>query len=160
MKPDVTPFLWFNDQAEHAAMFYKTVFGTDVEIIHISRYPAQTPGEDGPAMTVVLRVLGQKLIFLNGGPMYQLDEAFSLQISVDTQEEIDRFADALTANGGADGHCGWLKDKFGVSWQVTPRCLGSLLSNTDPQQAGRVMQAFMGMKRIDIAALQAANAAP
>ena len=156
MKPTVTPFLWFDDEAEHAALFYQNVFGADVEIIHVSRYPANSLGEAGAAMTVVLTVLGQKLIFLNGGPMYQLDEAFSLQVNVDTQEEIERFASALVADGGEDGHCGWLKDKFGVSWQVTPRCLGSLLANPDPEQAGRVMQAFMGMKRIDIAALQAA----
>ena len=156
MKPTVTPFLWFDDQAEHAALFYQHVFGADVEIIHVSRYPANSRGEAGAAMTVVLTVLGQKLIFLNGGPMYQLDEAFSLQVNVDTQEEIERYASALVADGGEDGHCGWLKDKFGVSWQVTPRCLSSLLSTPDPEQSGRVMQAFMGMKRIDIAALQAA----
>lgn len=151
----ITPFLWFNDQAEEAAKFYVSLFPNS-RIGNISRYPEGSPGPAGTAMTVEFVLDGQPYIGLNGGPLFPFTEAFSLSISCKDQAEVDYYWDTLTANGGQPGQCAWLKDRFGLSWQVNPTRLGELLSNPDPEKAGRVMQAMLKMSKIDIAELERA----
>ena len=139
----VTPFLWFDNQAEEAAKLYVSIFPN-------SKILALTP------MTAVFEVNGQRIIALNGGPMYKFTEAFSLSVSCETQAEIDTYWARLTENGGEEGRCGWLKDKFGLSWQITPTALSWMLGDPDPAKAQRVVAAMMTMKKMDIAALQQA----
>lgn len=155
--PKITPFLWFDTQAEDAAHLYVSVFPNS-RIIDITRYPREAPdsGEAGKVMTVTFELDGQKIIALNAGPMFKLDEAFSFVIDCDGQDEVDHYWNALTANGGTESQCGWLKDRFGLSWQVTPRQLIEMTTGPDRDAAGRAFQAMMGMKKIDIAALRAA----
>lgn len=145
----ITPFLWFDGQAEEAATFYTSVFKN-------SSITSLMPGPGGKAMGVSFELDGQHFIALNGGPMFKFTEAISLFINCDTQEEIDYMWERLTSDGGAESRCGWLKDKYGLSWQVVPPVLSQLLSDPDREKAGRVMQAMMQMKKIDIAALKAA----
>ncbi len=147
--PSVTPFLWFNDNAEAAVAFYASVF-PDVAVT--SRMQA-----GGKVMSVTFTVCGQTLIALNGGPHFTFTEAISLFVSCQDQAEVDRYWDALTADGGSPSRCGWLKDKFGLSWQVVPVQLGQLLGDADPVRAQRVMAAMMTMSKLDVAALQAAR---
>lgn len=137
----ITPYLWFDKEAYDAATFYKTVF-KNAEITSTN------------PMITTMHIEGLNLIFLNGGPIFKLSEAFSLLISCDTQEEIDYYWDALIAGGGNESRCGWLKDKFGVSWQVVPSILPKLMS--DPAKAGEVMQAFLKMNKFIIADLEKA----
>lgn len=144
----VTPFLWFNDNAEEAVDFYKGIF-KDAEVADVMR-----AGDNVMGATIVLG--GQRLTLFNGGPMFQLNEAFSLYVSCDTQEEIDYYWNALIANGGKESRCGWLEDKFGMSWQIVPPILGRYLSDANRTKANSVMQAMMGMNKLDIAKLQAA----
>lgn len=152
----VTPFLWFDNQAEEAATFYTSIFKNS-KIVTVSRYGDAGPGPKGSAMTVVFQLEGQEFIALNGGPHFKFTEAISFSVSCHTQEEVDEFWEKLSA-GGQEGQCGWLKDKYGLSWQINPTALGQLLRNPDPQKARRVMEAMLQMKKIDIARLQQAAA--
>ncbi|MBN9661444.1 MAG: VOC family protein [Acidobacteria bacterium] len=152
----ITPFLWFNGQAEEAANLYVSLFENS-RILHVSRYGDAGPGPAGSAMTVNFELDGRPFIGLNGGPNYVFTEAVSFVINCKTQAEVDKFWDALT-EGGEERQCGWLKDRFGLSWQVIPECLGRLMGDPDSKRAGRVMQAMFKMKKIDIAALEAAHA--
>jgi predicted 3-demethylubiquinone-9 3-methyltransferase (glyoxalase superfamily) len=141
----ITPFLWFDSQAEEAMNFYTSVFA-DSKVISVSR-------AQGRVLSVTFEINGQRLMALNGGPMYALTEAFSLFVGCESQAEIDELWAKLTANGGSPGRCGWLKDRFGLSWQIVPTVLGGLLSDPDPAAAGRVLQAMLQMGKIDLAAL-------
>ncbi len=147
--PKITPFLWFDGAADEAADFYVSVFD-DGEFL------GRMPGPDGKSLTVNLTLHGQELVFLNGGQQYQLSEAFSLAIECDGQAEVDRYWDALLAGGGQPHACGWLKDRFGVSWQVVPKQMLDLFQDPNPERAGRAMQAMMQMVKIDLAELESA----
>ena len=153
----ISPFLWFDTQAEEAARFYVSIFDNS-RIGTVTRYGDAGPGPKGSAMTVAFELEGQQFIALNGGPHFKFSEAVSFAIDCKTQDEVDRYWNALTADGGAEQPCGWLKDKFGLSWQVNPTILGKMLDDPDPQKAKRVMEAMLKMKKIDIAALQRAYA--
>jgi len=150
----ITPFLWFDSQAEEAATYYCSIFKNS-RILHTTRYGDAGPGPKGTAMTVVFEVDGQELIALNGGPLFRFNESVSFSVSCESQEEVDEVWAKLTA-GGEEGRCGWLKDRYGLSWQVNPRALGQLLSDPDPVKSKRVMEAMLKMKKIDIAALKSA----
>jgi predicted 3-demethylubiquinone-9 3-methyltransferase (glyoxalase superfamily) len=150
----ITPFLWFDNQAEEAANFYVSIFKNS-KIVKIARYGEAGPGPKGSAMTVVFQLNGQEFIALNGGPHFKFTEAVSFSVDCKTQEEVDEFWEKLSA-GGEEGQCGWLKDKYGLSWQVNPAVLGELLSDPDPQKSKRVMEAMLKMKKIDIKALKQA----
>jgi len=152
----ITPFLWFDTQAEQAAKFYVSVFKNS-RIVTTARYGEAGPGPKGSVMTVLFELDGQQFIALNGGPQFKFTEALSLSVSCETQEEVDRFWEKLSA-GGEEGPCGWLKDKYGLSWQVNPTILGKMLSDLDPKKSRRVMEAMLKMKKIDIAALKQAYA--
>ncbi|GHG61159.1 VOC family protein [Streptomyces griseocarneus] len=147
----ITPFLWFDDQAEEAVRHYMSVFG-DSRIVDVQRYGEAGPGKAGTVMTVTFELAGQQFIALNGGPHFTFNEAVSLSVDCVTQEEVDELWEKLGA-GGEEGQCGWLKDRFGLWWQVNPRKLNELLSDPDPVKAGRVMKAMLQMKKIDIQAL-------
>lgn len=153
--PKISPFLWFNDQAEEAANFYCSVFKNS-RVLHISRYGDAGPGPKGSAMVVDFELDGQRFLALNGGPQYKFSEAISFSVECETQQELDEFWNKLTASGGQPGPCGWLKDKYGLSWQVNPTILGRMLSDPDPEKSKRVMEAMMKMKKIVIADLQKA----
>ena len=156
----ITPCLWFDTEAEDAAKFYTAIF-KDSRIGAVSRY-----GEEGfeihgkkagTALAVEFEIGGLKFVALNGGPQFKFNEAISFQVHCETQAEIDYFWDAFTAEG-SEGHCGWLKDKFGVSWQIIPAQLASMMSGPDAQKSQRVMKAFLQMKKFDIATLERAYA--
>jgi predicted 3-demethylubiquinone-9 3-methyltransferase (glyoxalase superfamily) len=151
----ISPFLWFDTQAEDAANFYCSIFKNS-KILKIARYPEGSPGPAGSVMVVNFQVEGQDFMALNAGPLFKFTEAISFVINCQTQEEVDYFWNKLTANGGQESQCGWLKDKYGLSWQVTPTVLGELLADKDPKKAQRVMRAMLQMKKIDIAALKRA----
>jgi predicted 3-demethylubiquinone-9 3-methyltransferase (glyoxalase superfamily) len=161
LKYPLTPCLWFDTAAEDAANLYCSVFPNS-KITGISRFPdagQEAHGKPaGSVMTVSFALNGQSFTALNGGPNFKFDEAVSFQISCDTQEEVDYYWNALTQDGGQEGPCGWLKDKFGLSWQVVPSALPRLMSAGDPAVSARVMNAFMQMKKFDIAALERAAA--
>jgi predicted 3-demethylubiquinone-9 3-methyltransferase (glyoxalase superfamily) len=150
----ISPFLWFDTQAEEAARFYVSIFDNS-RIIGVSRYGEAGPGPNGTVMTVEFEVDGLRVTALNGGPQFKFTEAISLSVSCKTQAEVDRYWEALS-RGGEKGPCGWLKDKFGLSWQVNPTRLGELLSDPDREKARRVMQAMLKMTKIDIAELERA----
>lgn len=152
----ITPFLWFDTQAEEAAKFYVSLFKNS-KIVKITRYGEAGPGPAGSVMTVDFELDGQRLIALNGGPHFKFNEAISFSIDCKTQSEVDEFWNRLS-EGGEESQCGWLKDKYGLSWQVNPTILGVLLSDPDPEKAKRVMGAMLKMKKIDIAALEKAYA--
>ena len=151
--PKITPFLWFTDNAEEAMTCYCSLF-EDSSIEDVIRYGGSSPDEPERAMIVTARIANQPVTALNGGPDHQLSEAFSFLIDCEDQAEVDRYWEALTADGGVPGPCGWLKDRFGLSWQVIPKALGELMSDPDPERAGRVVQAMLQMSKIDVAALQ------
>jgi predicted 3-demethylubiquinone-9 3-methyltransferase (glyoxalase superfamily) len=151
----ITPFLWFDSQAEDAANFYVSVFKNS-KITAISRYTEGGPGPAGSVMTVAFELDGQPFTALNAGPAFKFTEAISFTVSCKTQEEVDYYWNTLTAAGGQASDCGWLKDKYGLSWQITPSVLIELLNSPDRAKAKRVMDAMMTMKKIDIAALQRA----
>src|SRR3954468_2928464 len=153
--PKISPFLWYDTQAEEAANLYTSIFPNS-KILAVARYGDAGPGPKGSVMTVQFQLDGQEIIALNGGPIYKFTEAFSLSVDCKTQEEVDRYWTKLTADGGQEGPCGWCKDKFGLSWQITPSLLGQMLSDTDRKKAARVMEAMMKMKKLDIAALKRA----
>ncbi|MEO7966424.1 MAG: VOC family protein [Gemmatimonadaceae bacterium] len=148
--PKIRPFLWFGQNAQAAANFYVEVFKNS-KIINVM---PGAPG--GDPMGVEFELDGQRIIAFNGGPHYKLTEAVSLMVHCETQEEVDYFWTKLTADGGDPHRCGWLKDKFGLSWQIIPQALMTLMSDKDPAKAGRVVQAMLGMDKIDIAGLQRA----
>lgn len=152
----ISPFLWFDTQAEDAAKHYVSIFKNS-RIVHVSRYGEAGPGPKGSAMTVAFELEGQPFIALNGGPHFTFNESISFSIECETQEEVDYFWSRLTA-GGTESMCGWLKDKFGLSWQVNPKILGQLLSDQDPARSKRAMEAMLKMKKIDIPTLQKAYA--
>ncbi len=153
----ISPFLWFDSNAEEAANFYVSIF-KDSKILKIARYGEAGPGPAGSVMVVNFQIEGQDFIALNGGPLFKFTEAISFVINCQTQEEVDHYWNKLTAGGGQESQCGWLKDKYGLSWQVTPTILGELLADKDQKKAQRVMQAMLQMKKIDIAALKRAAA--
>ena len=151
----ITPCLWFNGQAEEAARLYVSLFPNS-SVGNVSRYGAGAPFPEGTALMVEFSLSGQGYQGLNGGPQFGFTEAISLSISCRDAAEVDHFWNGLTAEGGSEGQCGWLKDRFGLSWQVVPEGLGALLSDPDPARSGRAMQAMLGMKKLDLAALKAA----
>ena len=155
----VNAFLWFDSEAEEAAKFYVGIFKNS-KICRITRYPKEAAEKigrpPGSVMTVEFKLDGVEIVALNGGPMFKFTEAISLNVNCETQEEIDYFWEKLPADGGSTGPCGWLKDKFGVSWQVSPVMLGDLLADPDTAKAERVMNAMMRMNKFDIAGLQKA----
>jgi len=154
---DITPCLWFDTEGEEAANLYTSVFPNS-KILGVSHYGENTPRPAGTVMTVEFELDGQKFVALNGGPQFTFSEAISFQISCNDQEEVDRYWNALS-EGGEKGPCGWLKDRFGVSWQVVPTALPRLLGDPDRQKAQRVMQAMLSMGKIEIDELERAAAA-
>jgi predicted 3-demethylubiquinone-9 3-methyltransferase (glyoxalase superfamily) len=151
----ITPFLWFDNNAEEAMNFYTSVFENS-KIGKVSRYPEGSPGPAGSVMTGTFQIAGQEFIVLNGGPQFKFTEAVSFVVNCESQEEIDKYWNKLTADGGKEVECGWLKDKFGLSWQITPTILYELLSNPDREKSKRAMQAMMTMKKIDIEGIKRA----
>ena len=148
--------LWFDGKAEQAARFYADTF-PDSHVDVVTRSPVDYPdGKRDDVLVVEFTVLGMPFLGLNGGPQFTFDEAISFQVYTDDQAETDRYWNAITGNGGAESECGWCKDKFGLSWQITPRALMQAMANPDRAAAGRAMQAMMQMKKIDIAAIEAA----
>ncbi|HEY4287448.1 MAG TPA: VOC family protein [Puia sp.] len=151
----ISPFLWFDSNAEEAMNFYLSVF-KDSKLIRVARNPPGGPGPEGSLLVASIQLEGQEIILMNGGPGHPLTDAISLTINCETQEEVDYYWDHLLAGGGNEIACGWLKDRFGLYWQVTPIILPQLLSDPDKAKAGRVMQAMMKMIKLDIAAVKAA----
>lgn len=152
----ISPFLWFENQAEEAAQFYTSIFPNS-RIRDTSRYGDAGPGPKGSVMSVTFDLEGQEFLALNGGPMFRFSPAVSFFVKCSTQEEVDRYWTALSA-GGTPQQCGWLQDKYGLSWQIVPTVLGELLGDKDRARANRVMQAMMTMVKLDIAGLKAAAA--
>jgi len=150
----ITPFLWYDTQAEEAAKFYVSIFPKS-KILKTTRYGEAGPGPKGSVMTVEFELDGQRMIALNGGPHFKFTEAISLSVDCKDQKEVDRYWTRLS-QGGQESMCGWLKDRYGLSWQVTPGILGKLISDKDAKKAKRVMEAMLKMRKIDIAALKAA----
>jgi predicted 3-demethylubiquinone-9 3-methyltransferase (glyoxalase superfamily) len=154
----ITPFLWFDNQAEEAVNFYTSVFKNS-KIGTVARYGESGPGPKGSVMTIMFELDGRDFMALNGGPIFKFTEAISLMVNCEDQEEIDYFWEKLSADGGKEVECGWLKDKYGLFWQVVPKILGELVQSKDPEKSERVMKALMQMKKLDIAKLkQAAEA--
>ena len=153
----ITPCLWFDTEGEDAAKLYTSIFPNS-KITDVSHYGSAGPRPEGMVMTVGFELDGQKFVALNGGPDFTFNEAISFQVSCKDQEEVDAYWSKLT-EGGEEGPCGWLKDKFGVSWQIVPKVLPELLSNPDPETSQRVMEAMLQMKKIDIDELERAAAA-
>jgi predicted 3-demethylubiquinone-9 3-methyltransferase (glyoxalase superfamily) len=151
----ITPFLWFDHQAEEAASFYTSIFPNS-KIVKMIRYGKNSPGPAGSVMTVEFQLEGQTFVALNGGPVFKITEAISFVVNCQSQDEVDRYWEKLSA-GGAEVQCGWLKDKFGLSWQIVPTALPELLNDPDPKKAERVMKVMLTMKKLDIAALKKAR---
>src|SRR5262249_49645803 len=150
----ITPFLWFESQAEEAANFYASIFKNS-RVRGLTRYGDSRPGPKGSVMTVDFELDGQEFIALNGGPHFKFTEAVSFVVNCDTQQEVDEFWEKLSA-GGQQIQCGWLKDKYGLSWQIVPTVLGQLMQDKDPKKSERVMKALLQMKKLDIAGLKRA----
>jgi predicted 3-demethylubiquinone-9 3-methyltransferase (glyoxalase superfamily) len=150
----ITPFLWFDNQAEEAMNFYVSIFRNS-QVISIRRYGEAGPGSKGTVMTASFEIEGQEFMALNGGPQYKFTEAISFFVNCETQEEVDELWEKLS-EGGEKGPCGWLKDKYGVSWQIVPTVLGEMLSDPDPEKSERVTKAMLQMKKIDIEGLKKA----
>jgi predicted 3-demethylubiquinone-9 3-methyltransferase (glyoxalase superfamily) len=153
----VTPCLWFDTEGEDAANFYVSVF-PDSKILNVTRYGSAGPRAEGTVMTVEFELRGQQFVALNGGPDFAFSEAVSFQVSCETQEEVDAYWSALS-EGGEEGPCGWLKDKYGLSWQIVPSVLPRLLEDPDREKSQRVMAAMLKMGKIEIAELERAAAA-
>jgi len=151
----INPFLWFDSEAEQAAKFYVGIFKNS-KIGKITHYGEDGPRPKGSVMTAEFTLDRVDFVALNGGPQFKFTEAISFSVNCETQDEIDYFWEKLSADGGSTGRCGWLKDKFGLSWQVNPVFLGDMLSDPDAGKANRVMKAMMEMNKIDIAALEKA----
>ncbi|MET7544179.1 MULTISPECIES: VOC family protein [unclassified Streptomyces] len=148
----IKTFLWFDNQAEEAANHYVSIFGGDSKVLGVTHYTEASPGEPGAVMTVEFRLAGQEYVALNGGPQFPFTEAISLSVDCESQAEVDELWAKLT-DGGEESQCGWLKDKYGLSWQIVPRGLSEALSDPDPAKADRAMKAMLGMKKLDIEAL-------
>ena len=155
MSQKITPNLWFDGEAEDAANFYVDVF-PDGRILEVTRYPEGSPGPAGEVMTVEWELMGQRFTGINGGPRFKFDEAVSFLIGCEDQEEVDYYWERLLAGGGEESQCGWLKDRYGLSWQVVPKGMEEVFSDSDPKRAERAMQAMLKMRKLDLAALQAA----
>ena len=153
--PKITPFLWFDANAEEAAQFYTSIFKNS-RITATARYPEGSPGPAGSVMTVGFELDGQEFTALNAGPIFKFNEAISFVVHCETQAEVDEYWNKLL-EGGVESQCGWLKDKFGVSWQIVPDILIEMLQDRDADKAKRVMQAMLGMKKIDIEGLRRAS---
>jgi predicted 3-demethylubiquinone-9 3-methyltransferase (glyoxalase superfamily) len=151
----ITPFLWFDNNAEEAINHYRSIFKNS-KIVNISRYGEGGPGPKDSLMTATFQLEGQEFIALNGGPMFKFTEAVSFLVKCSGQEEVDHYWNKLLEGGGTPQPCGWLKDKFGLSWQIVPTILGELLQDKDREKAGRAMQAMLKMQKIDVAALEKA----
>ncbi|MBV8950427.1 MAG: VOC family protein [Actinobacteria bacterium] len=153
--PKITPWLWFDTEAEEAAKLYTSIFKNS-RITDTSCYGPGGPRPEGSVMTVSFELDGQEFVGLNGGPESTFDEAISFMVQCDSQAEVDEYWDRLTADGGQESQCGWLKDRFGVSWQIIPTRLNELLGDPDPERARRAMQAMLQMHKIDIEAMERA----
>jgi predicted 3-demethylubiquinone-9 3-methyltransferase (glyoxalase superfamily) len=149
----IAPWLWFDGKAEEAATFYTSIF-KDSRITDVKRWGEGGPMPAGSVLTVSFEICGQQVVGLNGGPEFGFTEAFSFYVDCEDQAEVDDYWDKLTADGGEESQCGWLKDKFGLSWQIIPSELGTLMSDPDPEKAGRVTRAMLGMRKIDVQALR------
>ena len=154
MQQRITPSLWFDTEAQEAADFYLSVFENS-RIVSVNRYPEDAPREAGMVMTVEFELDGQRFVGINGGPQFTFDEAISFQIECKSQEEVDHYWERLT-DGGSESQCGWLKDRFGVSWQVVPEGMDAVFGDADPERAHRGMQAMLKMRKIDVEALRRA----
>jgi predicted 3-demethylubiquinone-9 3-methyltransferase (glyoxalase superfamily) len=154
MPTKITPNLWFDTEAEEAADFYISVFPNS-RIVSVAHYTDAGPREAGTVMTIEFELDGQRFVGINGGPQFTFDEAVSFQIDCETQDDIDFYWERLT-EGGEESQCGWLKDRFGLSWQVVPTGMEEVFSDPDPQRAERAMKAMFQMRKIDVAALRAA----
>ena len=150
----ITPFLWFDSNAEEAVNFYVSVFKNS-KVLKVARYSDAGPGPKGSVMTVEFELNGLEFVALNAGPTFKFTEAISFVVNCDTQEEVDYYWERLS-EGGEKSHCGWLKDKFGLSWQVTPTILGKLMTDNDSEKAKRVMETMLQMDKLDIEPLQRA----
>jgi len=144
----ITPFLWFDNQAEEAANFYVSIFKNS-KIVTVTRYGEAGPGPEGSAMTVVFQLDGEEFIALNGGPQFKFTEAISFVVNCETQQEVNEFWEKLSQDG-EENRCGWLKDKYGLSWQIVPTILGKMMTAPDPQKSKKVMEAMLKMKKIII----------
>jgi predicted 3-demethylubiquinone-9 3-methyltransferase (glyoxalase superfamily) len=153
----ITPCLWFDTQGEEAAEFYTSVFPNS-KIVSVTRYGSAGPRSEGTVMTVNFELDGKKFIALNGGPDFTFNEAISFEVLCESQEEVDTYWETLS-EGGEEGPCGWLKDRFGMSWQIVPRRLYELIQDPDPEKSQRAMEAMLGMKKIEIEGLERAAAA-
>jgi predicted 3-demethylubiquinone-9 3-methyltransferase (glyoxalase superfamily) len=154
LQAQIIPNLWFDTEAEEAAEFYLSVFKNS-RIVNVTHYTEAGPREPGSVMTVEFELDGQRFVGINGGPQFKFDEAISFQITCETQDEIDYYWEALS-EGGGEGPCGWLKDRYGLSWQVVPSGMDELFADPDPKRAERAMKAMLWMRKLDIAALRAA----
>ena len=154
MKQRIVPNLWFDTEAEEAAEFYTSVF-EDSRIVNVTHYTESAPRQAGMVMTVEFELDGQRFIGINGGDQFRFDEAVSFEIECETQEEVDHYWEKLT-EGGEEGQCGWLKDRFGLSWQVVPTGMEEVFADPDTERADRAMQAMLKMRKFDVAALRAA----
>lgn len=150
----ITPFLWFDREAEEAAAFYASIFKNS-KIMQVTRYGAAGPGPEGSVMTVAFELDGQPFLALNGGPQFPFTEAVSFSVNCQTQQEVDDLWDRLS-EGGEEGPCGWLKDRYGLSWQITPTHLSEMLNDPDPERSKRVMEAMLQMTKLDLPALRRA----
>jgi len=153
----ITTCLWFDGNAEEAMNFYVSVF-KDSKVVDVTRWGEGGPGAPGTVLTGVFEIAGQEFMVLNGGPQFKFTEAISLSVSCEDQREVDYYWNTLTAGGGEESMCGWLKDRYGLSWQIVPKVLSELLNDPDPEKAQRVTQALLQMKKLDIAELQRAAA--
>ena len=151
----ISPYLWFDDKAEEAMNYYCSVF-PDAKPGDVVRYGDALPELAGKVMMVTFELYGQKIMAINGGPKFEFNEAVSLYIDCEDQQEVDGLWYKLRSDGGQEGQCGWVKDKYGLSWQIIPKQLGELMSNPDPEKSKRVMQAMLQMKKIDVAELEKA----
>src|SRR3989454_10946121 len=153
-KQKITPFLWFDNQAEEAVNFYTSIFKNS-KVLSVSRYGEAGPGPKGSVMVAPFELAGQEFLALNGGPQFKFTEAISFVVNCETQEEVDEFWEKLSA-GGQEVECGWLKDKYGLSWQIVPTVLVEMLQDKNPERSQRVMKAVLQMKKIDIEGLKKA----
>ena len=151
----ITPFFWYDNQAEEAMNFYVSIFKNS-RVLGVIRYGKSGPGPEGSVLTAAFELEGQKFTALNGGPRFKFNESVSFVVNCETQEEIDYFWEKLSSDGGQESQCGWLKDKFGLSWQVVPTILPELITSKDPKKSESVMQAIMQMKKLDLAKLKQA----
>lgn len=154
----ITPFLWFDHQAEEAARFYTSVFPNS-RIVAVTRYGEAGPSPKGSVMTVAFELDGQKFVALNGGPIYKFTEAVSFLVNCENQQEVDELWEKLS-DGGSEVQCGWLKDKYGLSWQIVPTVFFEMIKDQDAERTQRVMRAMFQMKKFDIAGLEAAYRGP